>query len=250
MKLGKTLSLREGFFLRNLKRVAGKAHQRYFSPFATLLNIIILSFLICLSPIKLCFADEAKITPDIIENIKVKYKGDKLKRMVAWQKLIEENSRKPENTKLELVNHFFNQFEYRSDAQQIGRVDYWMTPIEFIDRGGGDCEDYTIAKYFTLQAMGVPRVKMRITYVKYLKQGIAHMVLTYYATPRSMPLVLDNLISAIKSAEERTDLKPVYSFNGDGLWLARQRGQGRRVSGSDRLSLWEDLNKRMLEQTQ
>lgn len=91
---------------------------------------------------------------------------------------------------------------------------------------------------------------MRITYVKYLKQGVAHMVLTYYENPRAMPVVLDNLIPEIKPANERSDLKPVYSFNGDGLWLARQRGQGRRVSGSDRLSLWEDLNKRMLEQTQ
>lgn len=232
MKLGKTLSFREGFFF-----------------------LIRLSWLLFVSQLPLlpslsAQAAEISITPEVIENIKVKYKGSKLKRMIAWQRLIKENQNKSTQQKLEITNRFFNQFEYRSDAQQIGRADYWMTPIEFIDRGGGDCEDYTIAKYFTLQALGIPRKKMRITYVKYLKQGVAHMVLTYYENPRAMPVVLDNLIPEIKPANERSDLKPVYSFNGDGLWLARQRGQGRRVSGSDRLSLWEDLNKRMLEQTQ
>jgi predicted transglutaminase-like cysteine proteinase len=204
----------------------------------------------------LCFSalsyaqQEVLITPQLIEHVKRKYQEPTLSRILSWQTLIQQERQQPIFNKLTLVNDFFNQFEYRSDADQIGRTDYWMTPVEFIDKGGGDCEDYTIAKYFTLQAMGVARQKMRITYVKALRLGVAHMVLSYYQTPQSIPLVLDNLVAEIKSATQRQDLKPVYSFNGDGLWLARQRGQGRRVSGADRLSLWQDLNTRMLAQSQ
>ena len=38
---------------------------------------------------------------------------------------------------------------------------------------------------------------------------------------------------------------PVYSFNGDGLWLAKERGQGKRVGQSSRISLWRDLASRI-----
>jgi len=214
--------------------------------FFYLFTLLLFCSLISAKP---CQARNAVITSKIIDNLKRKYSGPKLKRMLAWQSLINEHSNKPERIKLELANKFFNSLEYRSDAEQIGRTDYWMTPIEFLSRGGGDCEDFSIAKYFTLEAMGVMQSKMRITYVKALNLGVAHMVLTYYAKPRSMPLVLDNLINDIKPASERKDLKPVYSFNGSGLWLAKQRGQGRRVSGSGRLSMWQDLNRRMLRET-
>jgi predicted transglutaminase-like cysteine proteinase len=114
---------------------------------------------------------------------------------------------------------------------------------------GGDCEDFSIAKYFSLVALGVSIDKLRITYVKardYNPVSQAHMVLTYYATPGVMPLVLDNLIPEIKPASQRPDLTPVYSFNGDGLWLAKARGDGKAVKGgSGNISLWRGLIARM-----
>ena len=33
----------------------------------------------------------------------------------------------------------------------------------------GDCEDYEIAKYFSLIKLGIPDSKLRITYVSYSK---------------------------------------------------------------------------------
>jgi len=86
---------------------------------------------------------------------------------------------------------------------------------------------------------------MRITYVKAYQLNQSHMVLTFFATPKSVPLVLDNLIPSIKPATQRTDLLPVYSFNGTGLWIAKDRGAGKQVGGSDRLSLWTELKQRM-----
>lgn len=127
--------------------------------------------------------------------------------------------------------------------------DYWATPLEVLSKGAGDCEDYSIAKYFTLKELGVPEKKMRITYVKALKLNQAHMVLTYFVSPRSVPFVLDNLDPQIKSATDRKDLLPVYSFNGSSLWLAKTKGMGKRVGGSSRLNMWAELKKRMLNNT-
>jgi len=72
------------------------------------------------------------------------------------------------------------------------------------------------------------------------------MVLAYYPTPGSDPLILDNLIKKIRPASTRHDLLPVYSFNGENLWLAKERGQGRKLAGgSGRINLWRDLKVRM-----
>lgn len=76
-------------------------------------------------------------------------------------------------------------------------------------------------------------------------QNAAHMVLTYYATPGAMPLVLDNLNPEIKPADQRPELTPVYSFNGDGLWLAKERGLGKSVAGGNKIAKWSDMLARM-----
>jgi predicted transglutaminase-like cysteine proteinase len=114
--------------------------------------------------------------------------------------------------------------------------------------GAGDCEDYSIAKYFTLKELGVAEDKLRITYVKAIKIDQAHMVLTYFENKRAIPLVLDNLVIDIKPATQRQDLVPVYSFNGAGLWLAKARGEGQRVGEASKLSLWQDLERRMTQE--
>ena len=49
------------------------------------------------------------------------------------------------------------------------QVDYWETPVEALWKGAGDCEDYAIAKYFSLRHLGVSSDKLRITYVKALE---------------------------------------------------------------------------------
>ena len=45
-------------------------------------------------------------------------------------------------------------------------MDYWATPVESLRKGEADCEDYAIAKYFTLRQLGVADDKLRITYYK------------------------------------------------------------------------------------
>jgi len=183
----------------------------------------------------------------MLAKVRAKYGGDGVSRILKWQTFIESTRSLTEKQKLKEVNDFFNQqIEFVDDADLWGVVDYWATPVEFLAQGAGDCEDYSIAKYFTLRELGVPDKKMRITYVKAIELNQAHMVLTYFDTPRSIPVVLDNLIPTIKQATKRRDLLPVYSFNGSGLWLAKARGTGKRVGGSSRLNKWGGLKNRML----
>jgi len=190
---------------------------------------------------------QLEISAILLGKIQQKFGDEAVTRVEQWQNLMRTGKNLPEQEKLRQVNQFFNQrIEFVDDIYLWGVKDYWATPIEFLARGAGDCEDYSIAKYFTLKELGVSEKKMRITYVKALKLRQAHMVLTYFETPRAVPVVLDNLIPTIKPATERKDLLPVYSFNGSGLWLAKARGSGKKVGSSSRLNMWESLKNRML----
>jgi len=182
------------------------------------------------------------VTPAEYQLAKQKYGIFAYRRLKAWQALIDNNQHKPERLKLDLVNEFFNQATYTSDQKLWHKQDYWATPFEFLVKDAGDCEDYAIAKYFTLKALHVPEKKIYLTYVKSLRLRQAHMVLTYFKKPHSIPLVLDSLTDRILKATKRKDLIPIYSFNGDGLWLAKLRGKGKAVSGGNqKLKQWHQL---------
>nr|WP_228130159.1 transglutaminase-like cysteine peptidase [Desulfotalea psychrophila] len=185
------------------------------------------------------------ISDKTLESAELKYGERAKRRLLAWQNLIREDVSSADGEKLEKVNAFFNQLQFVSDIKHWKKKDYWATPVEFLASGAGDCEDFSLAKYFTLKAIGIPEKKLNLTYVKALRLNQAHMVVTYYGKPGAIPLVLDNLIPAIKLATKRKDLLPVFSFNGSGLWLSKSRGQGKKVGGSDRLKNWQNLLKRM-----
>lgn len=170
---------------------------------------------------------------------------DAEKRVSAWKKLIAAQQNAPEDRKLFLVNNFINSLQFVDDIEHWGQEDYWATPIETISTNGGDCEDFVIAKYFTLKYMNVPEERMRMTYVKALNINKAHMVLSYFLTPEAEPLVLDNLDPEIKRSSQRMDLLPIYSFNAEGLWLAKKRAPAEYVSDSSRISLWQKLTEKM-----
>ncbi len=184
-----------------------------------------------------------------IQNAIQKYGLFAGRRLEAWQQLINDNINQPESVQLRNVNDFFNEVRFISDIDHWKQTDYWATPIEMLSTDAGDCEDYTIAKYFTLKALGVSEKKLYLTYVKAIRLNQAHMVLTYFKTPQSIPLVLDNINKRILEATKRSDLVPIYSFNGDGLWLAKQRGKGRSVSGgTKKLKAWNNLLERLKTQ--
>ncbi|MCK5359032.1 MAG: transglutaminase-like cysteine peptidase [Gammaproteobacteria bacterium] len=211
-----------------------------------LIHITIFSLvLLLIAAYQVLAEQEVLVDAKVIERVAKKFGPDAVDRINLLQELIKNDDSKTDNEKLEKVNKFYNQYAFVDDIDHWGEKDYWATPIEFIATEGGDCEDFSLAKYFTLKALGVPEKKLYLTYVKAIKLNQAHMVLTYYSTPDSEPLVLDNLNDTIQTASKRTDLVPVYTFNADGLWLAKQRGKGKFVGDSNRLKRWNDLKSRM-----
>ena len=148
----------------------------------------------------------------------------------------------PELAQLQAVNRFFNErIAFAEDIDTTGQIDDWASPVELLARGAGDCEDYSIAKYFSLISAGVPSAKLRLVYVRADQAGVvrAHMVLAYYAEAGAEPLVLDNLRADIQPASARRDLKAVFSFNAEGLW----NGTGNSSAGDPlaRLSRWREV---------
>jgi predicted transglutaminase-like cysteine proteinase len=173
---------------------------------------------------------------------------DAEQRINGWQQLLIQQRNESELAQLNAVNRFFNQqLHYREDIDIWHVIDYWATPIESLRKGEADCEDYAIAKYFTLRHLGVSEEKLRITYVKAIRLNRAHMVLTWYATPDAIPIVLDSLTDTILPATQRPDLLPVYSFNDSGLWLPGSQNN-KRVGDSKRLSRWQDVLEKMREE--
>lgn len=185
---------------------------------------------------------------EVLQKAAKKYGKEAHDRLIAWEELIRQDRSSRDLDKLKKTNDFFNsRIRFVNDNDVWGVKDYWATPIEFICKGAGDCEDFAIAKYFTLKAMGIPDERLKITYVKALQYNIHHMVLTYYSNPEAEPLVLDNLVDSINPASKRTDLAPIFSFNGSGLWTAKQRGQGKMAGSANRIRLWQDLLQKMSE---
>jgi predicted transglutaminase-like cysteine proteinase len=147
-----------------------------------------------------------------------------------------------EEARLAAVNSFFNRrIVFADDATVWGQPDFWASPLEALDKGQGDCEDFVIAKYFTLLSMGLPVRRLRLVYVRAQIGGesVAHMVLAHHARPDAEPLILDNLITSLRSASRRPDLTPVFSFNSNGLW----QGVGSQTAGDPRarLSRWHHV---------
>lgn len=189
---------------------------------------------------------DAFFTEQLYNQVKDEY-GDKASKLTkAWYEVIKDNRDEDNWRKINSANNFFNKhITYKRDHEHWKKKDYWATPIESIGTGAGDCEDYAIAKYFTLKAMGVDESKLRMMYVKALKWNEPHMVLIYTKDVKSIPLVLDNMNPKVLPANKRRDLKPVYSFNAEGLWLAKAQGLGKKLRNSSNNSKWENLMRRI-----
>jgi len=139
------------------------------------------------------------------------------------KKLLKDTENDKEMKKLNIVNSWVNEIYYKSDKELYGVSDYWATLYEFVGKNEGDCEDYTIAKYYILKEMGIDPKRMKFTYVIYKDrrgQKVSHMVLSYFKVPKPKSkddiLILDNNNMLILSASKRKDLiKVVKMINGD-----------------------------------
>lgn len=225
-----------------------RIHRLFIRMFSKLLQVLLLSMML----LSVIYAKSTKSTSviegqgqKILSALEKNYGDRAEKRGKAWLKLMKPKSALSNRALLEKVNRFFNIFHFIDDIKLWGVKNYWATPVEFIGVNGGDCEDFSIAKYFTLLELGIPDKKMRLTMVKAVQLNQYHMVVAYYKTPSSIPLILDNIDGVIKPANKRHDLIPIYSFNGSQLWLNQEKGRGKIYGKSSRIKLWRDLLQRM-----
>ncbi|MDD2885533.1 MAG: transglutaminase-like cysteine peptidase [Dechloromonas sp.] len=202
------------------------------------------------------FAGLVNFSNNLLNYVAREYSPDAPQRLQVWQKLLNDmrgaeaigarqSERGAESLTLRKVNTFFNQVPYFNDIRHWRVEDYWATPVEMLGTFGGDCEDYSIAKYLSLKELGIPIERLRITYVRAKNIGESHMVLAYYPKPDAEPLILDNLIPELRPASQRTDLEPVYSFNDDDLWLASGAS---RKGGASNVRLWRELQEKLLRE--
>jgi len=206
-----------------------------------LIEILLLSLLFLNS----LYAKEPYVDDELMSKITAKYKIFAKKRFYFLQKTLDSVQDASDKEKLEAVNNYFNNVRYVPDIKVYKKSDYWATPWEFLGKDKGDCEDYVISKYFALLYLGVNPKKLFFTYVKSTKFKAAHMVLTYFETPRSEPLVLDNYNLKIFPASKRKDLIPIYNFNGDSLYKAKAKGTGQKIKNQKTHKKWDELKLNM-----
>lgn len=198
----------------------------------------------------LCSGLAALQMPQLQELAAKRYGDNAVTTIRSWEDLIGAYNNSETLEKLRSANDFFNDnILWLSDEKAWNQTDYWATPLETMGKAVGDCEDFTIAKYATLLLMGLPPESLRLVYVKAKRNGLtqAHMVLAWYESPLATPLILDNLDLAIKSATERGDLFPVFSFNANQLWMATQT-QATDADPQARLSRWSQVLLRMRQE--
>jgi len=209
-----------------------------------MMSLLKLLLLLVLS-VQLLSAQKPYVDKRLMKKISKKYKIFAVKRFTYLQKTLDKVKNKSDLAKLNAVNNYYNKVRYMSDQKVYGKRDYWATPWEFLGKDRGDCEDYVISKYFALIYLGVDSEKLFFTYVKSTKFKAAHMVLTYFKTPRSEPLILDNNNYKIFPASKRKDLIPIYNFNGESLYKAEKRGNGAKVNTSKAHKKWDVLKENM-----
>ncbi|MGH6947703.1 MAG: transglutaminase-like cysteine peptidase [Kiloniellales bacterium] len=148
----------------------------------------------------------------------------------SWRELIVAARGLDRVHQIDTVNRFFNRWPYKSDKEIYGVREYWATPTEFLSRSG-DCEDYSIAKYYALRALGFEPESLRVVILMDRIRGIGHAVLAVYTG--SDILILDSLSDLIVSHSRYKHYIPQYSMNETTRWahLSPQLNPGTPAGG-------------------
>jgi len=129
---------------------------------------------------------------------------------LSWQKIIRQSLGLAAMKQLKTVNSYFNRWPYQLDIDVYGVSDYWATPGEFL-KLSGDCEDYSIIKYYALRKLGFAVDDMRIVLLKDNIRNISHAILAVRLDGESY--VLDNMSDLVLSHLKYEHYVPQYSVN-------------------------------------
>jgi predicted transglutaminase-like cysteine proteinase len=140
-------------------------------------------------------------------------------RVMMWKAALQQLKSKGAREQIEGVNDYVNQVRYVEDQDNYGKSDYWATPVEFFSRGG-DCEDFAIAKYASLRALGFSADQLRIAIVQDTWRNLPHAILIVYSNDGTF--VLDNQDKNTETAQNVTRYAPIFSINSTSWWLHRR----------------------------
>lgn len=137
-------------------------------------------------------------------------------KLNEWKAKIESLRDKPRAKQVEEINRYINTIDYIVDPVNWGMPDHWATPNEFFAMND-DCEDYAIAKFMSLRALGVPNDDMRIMIVQDMNLGgIIHGILALRMDGEIY--ILDNQIKNLIPARKIHHYKAIYSINETAWW--------------------------------
>ncbi|MCK4841791.1 MAG: transglutaminase-like cysteine peptidase [Methylococcales bacterium] len=131
--------------------------------------------------------------------------------------LIADIKKEPEWHKINEINGFVNQMRYQEDIYVYGISDYWAIPHEFFDNEWGDCEDYSLTKYYALKALGLKSSDMQIAVVKDININVHHAILI--VNYKDEHYVLDNRLSDVIKLKRLKHYQPVYTINEQYWWF-------------------------------
>ncbi len=130
----------------------------------------------------------------------------------------------PSEIMIRKVNDIINGYSYAADPVTWGVSDYWETPTEFFAHGG-DCEDFAIAKYAVLRALGIAEERLRVAVVYDRIRDRLHAVLIFYQGGKAM--ILDSEVGDIRDSNSAADrYRMVYSINRSGWWFPAVKQTG------------------------
>ncbi len=204
-----------------------------------MLSIIFFSAFLYSKSIKLTVYDKHKINTS-------KNKNKIITRLSQYIKIKKKVKDFTLIRKLSHINTFYNKILPVNDLEKYNADDYWATPKEFLIQGRGDCEDYALAKYFTLLELGIKKNTLFLSVVKVKNEANYHMVLLFIKDKNSMPLVLDNLSSKVLPFNKRKKLIPKFIFNEKEAYLLKNKIINKKVRINwGKEDKWKNILKRV-----
>jgi predicted transglutaminase-like cysteine proteinase len=139
-----------------------------------------------------------------------------LNKLHNWFKFLDSIKELSPVEQIKQVNNFANEYSYIIDMRNYGMADYWAIVKEFL-YNFGDCEDYSITKFFSLRYLGFPKNDLRIVILQDTNLGVAHAVLA--VAINGDILILDNQSKKVISHKDIVHYTPLYSVNEQQWWL-------------------------------
>jgi len=91
----------------------------------------------------------------------------------------------------------------------------WLSPLDVLKIGAGDCKDYALAKYFALRQAGISPTRLRLVIVHDKRRGEDHMVVA--ADEGGGWLILDNhTMALVTDVDASVVYRPLFVLDDTG----------------------------------